>query len=1140
MKGRNKFLAFLLASVMLVLSFSNVYAATSGTTTEEAGDAVASITTNGTTYYYSSLADAFSAAESGDTITLETDVELSSPISVSGSSITLDLNGNEITEAESYSYSYIMFVTGSLTIKDSTDESDGSITSGTYYGIVVSGGTVTLESGNIVNNTGTGVWVQSSGTINVEGGSITGTTRGIFELGGTVNVSGGTVSSTSGNGIRAQGGTINVSGGTVTSASGYEAICAIGYNDLIEVNVTGGTVSSDYIAIAAYDYGEDVSVTISDDADVSATGDGTYSWTYGVYLDAGTSLTVSDSATITATNESNGSAGIVYFGNGDSADPTTITINGGTISGGTYGLSGNGSASYSSVTITDGSISGDFAIYHPEMGTITISGGEIEGVYAGVQMCAGSLVVTDGTITATASTTDVEESANNAENKTGSGPIADGAAISVINRSGYGNTQDSGDVSFDSVTISGGTITSESDVDAVQVYTYSSSSTSSFSNENDEVQIDGGTFSSDVGEYLADSENEDNPYVLLYNADGTYEAMTEEEAEAEATVYVEKTEDGTEYKIYYTSLEDIVEAEDDETIVATVTDSDGATTTYTALQAAIEAAEDGDTVTLLSDVNEDITISDSQTITLDLNGNTLTGTGTGSVITVEGSLTLEDSSDEATGTITGGNATNGGGIYISSTGSLTMNGGTVTGNTATNGGGIYNEGTFTMSDSCAIYNNTASSAGDDIYSSGTITLAEAASDTTLDDCSDYELDSSEYACSDITGWYYDGAGDGDSTSRWNGHTTGEDKYSVEYEVSGNSVTGTIALKAAHAGSHTVTVNYLDIDTNESLADSITVTIIDTETYEVEQETISGYDYVSADGSLTVDATTENVELNLYYSVEIEVSAAISWDDSDDQDGKRPESVTINLLADGEIIDYVTLTEAEDWTYTFTELGKYADGEEIEYTITENYIDEYESVISGDAENGFTVTNSYTPETLDIEITKTFDESDKDGEAHDPVTITLYANGVSTGKTITLSDDNNWYGTFTDLAKYEDGVEIEYTIKESNNKDYISVVTGDADSGYTITTYTKTSSGSGSSTSSSSATDDETEDTTSKTTEITTSTSDDTSVSTTSVDGGTENSSFKWYIPAAGVGVAAILGAVIFLKRREEEEVNEQI
>ncbi len=303
-------------------------------------------------------------------------------------------------------------------------------------------------------------------------------------------------------------------------------------------------------------------------------------------------------------------------------------------------------------------------------------------------------------------------------------------------------------------------------------------------------------------------------------------------------------------------------------------------------------------------------------------------------------------------------------------------------------------------------------------------------------------------------------------------------------------------------------------------------------YTVTETSVDGYTT-----TITGDTTDGFVVTNSHEAETTEVTVTKVWDDADDQDGKRPTSVTINLLADGEIIDYISLTEEGDWTYTFTDLDKYADGVEIEYTVSENYIDEYESVISGDAETGYVVTNSYEPETINIDVTKIFEQSDKDTDTPAAVTVVLYANGESTGKTITLSEGNNWYGTFTDLAKYADGEEIEYTIKEKTTAGDISIVTGSDSEGFTITTYTKTSSNSGSSTTTSSTADEETEETTSessgKTTELTTGTSEDGSVSTTSVEGETENNSISWIIPVAGVGVVAVIGAVIYLKKREE-------
>ena len=60
---------------------------------------------------------------------------------------------------------------------------------------------------------------------------------------------------------------------------------------------------------------------------------------------------------------------------------------------------------------------------------------------------------------------------------------------------------------------------------------------------------------------------------------------------------------------------------------------------------------------------------------------------------------------------------------------------------------------------------------------------------------------------------------------------------------------------------------------------------------------------------------------------------------------------------------VELTEANGWKASFEGLPKYdASGSEIEYTVAEDKVDGYDSAVSGDAHNGFTVTNTYVGET----------------------------------------------------------------------------------------------------------------------------------------------------------------------------------
>ena len=138
------------------------------------------------------------------------------------------------------------------------------------------------------------------------------------------------------------------------------------------------------------------------------------------------------------------------------------------------------------------------------------------------------------------------------------------------------------------------------------------------------------------------------------------------------------------------------------------------------------AVQENQTVTL----GNDITLNNSHlairgtTVTLDLNGHTLSRSMTaaasgGHVICImadeydKGALTITDSGSG--GMITGGWAYEGGGIFVESGGTLTISGGTITGNRAGEfGGGIHNEGTLTISGG-SITDNTASSYGKDVY-----------------------------------------------------------------------------------------------------------------------------------------------------------------------------------------------------------------------------------------------------------------------------------------------------------------------------------------------------------------------------------------------------------------------------------------
>lgn len=144
---------------------------------------------------------------------------------------------------------------------------------------------------------------------------------------------------------------------------------------------------------------------------------------------------------------------------------------------------------------------------------------------------------------------------------------------------------------------------------------------------------------------------------------------------------------------------------------------DGKEGTYETLQAAIDAAENGETVVLAKDVTENININKS--ITLDLKGKTLTGFGDDSVVTITGAetnVTITSSAEEK-GKITGGNnLSNGGGFSIQDA-TVNLHNLSITENKAigiggagsecTGGGGIYAKDANLTLDNVHIYKNIA-------------------------------------------------------------------------------------------------------------------------------------------------------------------------------------------------------------------------------------------------------------------------------------------------------------------------------------------------------------------------------------------------------------------------------------------------
>ncbi|MDO4634193.1 MAG: Cna B-type domain-containing protein, partial [Eubacteriales bacterium] len=212
-------------------------------------------------------------------------------------------------------------------------------------------------------------------------------------------------------------------------------------------------------------------------------------------------------------------------------------------------------------------------------------------------------------------------------------------------------------------------------------------------------------------------------------------------------------------------------------------------------------------------------------------------------------------------------------------------------------------------------------------------------------------------------------------------------------------------------------------------------------YTVEEDEVAEYTT-----EITGDAAAGYTVTNSYVPETLDVNGTKTWNDANNQDGKRPESITVRLYANGTEKETVTVTEEDGWSYSFRGLDKYENGTEIVYTITEDAVADYTTEI-----NGYDITNSYTPGKTGVNVVKNWnDANDQDGKRPESVTIRLYADGEDTGKTVTLTEANNWSDIFTDLDEYKNGTKISYTVEEDEVAEYTTEITGDAAAGYTVT------------------------------------------------------------------------------------------
>ncbi|MBQ1407663.1 MAG: Ig-like domain-containing protein [Eubacterium sp.] len=304
---------------------------------------------------------------------------------------------------------------------------DGTVKAGQQA--VTSLGNTTINGGTVTATSQIGIYV-SSGTLTVSGGTIQAPHDAINikdGVGANVIIKYGTIRATDYTGIYVgEGDVLTVKGGNITA--GYAAV-----NDKGTVIMNGGTVVSDNAVNEMPTF--NILGTVQDDGTVvkaaltmnggkiEALGNGS-----AVKLQGNAVFDLNDGvieAMYSSPERNDGGAGIAAF------KDTEVTIEKGNVTAYSYALGGNGldsgqdDGTNAKFTIKGGTLSsaGTAAVYAPQVnGKTVISGGTITGK-TGIEIRAGELDITGGTITG-----DMHEY-NFADNISGKTTI--GAAVAV-------------------------------------------------------------------------------------------------------------------------------------------------------------------------------------------------------------------------------------------------------------------------------------------------------------------------------------------------------------------------------------------------------------------------------------------------------------------------------------------------------------------------------------------------------------------------------------------------------------------------------------------------------------------------------------------------------------------------------------
>ena len=128
------------------------------------------------------------------------------------------------------------------------------------------------------------------------------------------------------------------------------------------------------------------------------------------------------------------------------------------------------------------------------------------------------------------------------------------------------------------------------------------------------------------------------------------------------------------------------------------------------------------------------------------------------------------------------------------------------------------------------------------------------------------------------------------------------------------------------------------------------------TYTIKVDEIVNYQ-IEIDGYDIINTYNQN------HNVTIDVSGTVTWIDNNNKYKKRPNSIIVNLNANGKKVASIVVTNEEQWKYSFKNLSKYDEnGKKIVYTVTENEVAQYTINV-----NGYDIENTYKKSVINVSL-----------------------------------------------------------------------------------------------------------------------------------------------------------------------------